>query len=295
MAVAFLGLGAIGTPMAAHLARRGPLVVWNRTSARAMEFASAHGVRAAGTPREAAADADVVVTCLPTSREVEELLEGTDGLLEGLHPGALLLDCTSGDPATSRRIAAGLARRGVAFADAPVSGGVNGAVAGTLTVMVGAEPDTFRRALPVLQSFGKRIEHVGPVGTGHAVKAVNNALLAVNLLAVGQGLAALVKAGVPARTAVDVFNASSGRSFVSEVLVPERVLSGAWPRTFRLALLDKDVGIARGFAREAGVDASVLDLAGTLLSSARAALGEDADHVEAIRLIEREAGIEIRG
>jgi 3-hydroxyisobutyrate dehydrogenase len=110
------------------------------------------------------------------------------------------------------------------------------------------------------------------VGAGHAVKAVN-ALLAVNLLAVGQGLAALVKAGVRARTAVDVFNASSGRSFVTEVLV----------------------GIARAFAREAGVDASVLDLAGTLLSSARAALGEEADHVEAIRLIEREAGVEIRG
>jgi 3-hydroxyisobutyrate dehydrogenase len=161
--------------------------------------------------------------------------------------------------------------------------------------MVGGEPETFGRARPVLQSFGKRIEHVGPVGAGHAVKAVNNALLAVNLLAVGQGLAALVKAGVPARAAVDVFNASSGRSFVTEVLVPERVLSGSWPRTFRLALLDKDVGIARAFAREAGVDASVLELAGTLLSSARAALGEDADHVEAIRLIEREAGVEIRG
>jgi 3-hydroxyisobutyrate dehydrogenase len=295
MAVAFLGLGAIGTPMAAHLAKRGPLVVWNRTPARANDFASTHGVRAAPTPREAAAGADVVITCLPTSREVEALLDGPDGLLQGLRAGALFLDCTSGDPATSRRIAAGLARRDVAFADAPVSGGVSGAVAGTLTVMVGAEPDTFRRAQPVLEAFGKRIEHVGPVGTGHAVKAVNNALLAVNLLAVGEGLAALVKAGVPARTAVDVFNASSGRSFVTEVLVPERVLTGSWPRTFRLALLDKDVGIARTFCREAGVDASMLDLTGTLLSSARAALGEDADHVEAIRLIEQEAGVEIRG
>jgi 3-hydroxyisobutyrate dehydrogenase len=295
MDVAFLGLGAIGTPMAAHLAKRGPLVVWNRTGTRANEFASTHGVSAARTPREAAAGADVVVTCLPTSREVESLLQGPEGLLEGLHAGALLLDCTSGDPATSRRIAAGLARRGVAFADAPVSGGVSGAVAGTLTVMVGAEPDVFRRARPVLQSFAKRIEHVGPVGAGHAVKAVNNALLAVNLLAVGQGLAALVKAGVPARTAVDVFNASSGRSFVTELLLPERVLTGSWPRTFRLALLDKDVAIARAFAREAGVEASMLDLAGTLLSSARAVLGEEADHVEAIRLIEQKAGVEIRG
>ena len=111
----------------------------------------------------------------------------------------------------------------------------------------------------------------------------------------GEGLAALVKAGVPAGTALDVINASSGRSFVTEVLVPERVLTGSWPRTFRLALLDKDVGIARDFAREAGVDAPVLDVAGRLLSAARAALGEEADHVEAIRLIEEEAGVEIRG
>jgi 3-hydroxyisobutyrate dehydrogenase len=295
MAVAFLGLGAIGAPMAAHLAARGSLLVWNRTAARANEFASTHAVQAVRTPREAAAEADVVVTCLPTSREVEALLDGPDGLLAGVRAGALLLDCTSGDPATSRRIAAILVRHRVAFADAPVSGGVSGALAGTLTVMVGADADTFLRARPVLQAFGKRIEHVGPVGAGHAVKAINNALLAVNLLAVGEGLAALVKAGVPARSALDVINASSGRSFVSEVLVPERVLSGSWPRTFRLALLDKDVGIAGAFARAAGVAAPVLDLAGTLLTTAREALGEDADHVEVIKRIEQEAGLEIRG
>jgi 3-hydroxyisobutyrate dehydrogenase len=291
---AFLGLGAIGTPMAAHLAKRGPLVVWNRTQSRANEFASTHGARAARTPREAAVGADVVVTCLPTSREVEALLEGPDGLLEGVRAGALFLDCTSGDPATSRRIAAELVQRGVAFADAPVSGGVSGAVAGTLTVMVGGTPETFRRAQPVLAAFGKRIEHVGPVGAGHAMKAVNNALLAVNLLAVGEGLAALVKAGVPAGIAVDVLNASSGRSFVTEVLVPERVLTGSWLRTFRLALLDKDVGIARAFVHETGVAAPILDVAGNLLGSARAALGNDADHVEVIRLIEQDAGVEIR-
>jgi 3-hydroxyisobutyrate dehydrogenase len=295
MAVAFLGLGAIGMPIAAHLAQRGPLVVWNRTQSRAQEFAATHGARAAGTPREAAADADVVVTCLPTSREVEALLEGPDGLLRGLRGGTLLLDCTSGDPATSRRIAASLAQRGVAFADAPVSGGVSGAVAGTLTVMVGGAPETFRRARPLLEAFGKRIEHVGPVGAGHAMKAVNNALLAVNLLAVGEGLAALVKAGVPARIALDVLNGSSGRSFVTEVLVPERVLTGSWLRTFRLALLDKDVGIARSFVHETGIDAPILDLAGNLLASARSTLGEDADHVEVIRLIEEEAGVKIRG
>jgi 3-hydroxyisobutyrate dehydrogenase len=295
MQVAFLGLGAIGTPIATHLARRGPLTVWNRTARRALDFAREHGARAAATPRDAAAEADVVITCLPTSREVQSLLDGPDGLGAGLRPGALLIDCTSGDPGTSRHIAERLARQGVAFADAPVSGGTSGAEAGTLTIMVGGERDTFERARSVLSAFGKRIEHMGPVGTGHAMKAVNNALLAVNILALGEGLAALVKVGVPARTAIEVLNASSGRSFVSETLVPERVLTGRWPRTFRLALLDKDVGIARTFLQDAGVEGPMLDLAGELYSRARTELGELADHVEAIRVIERRAGVEIRG
>ncbi len=107
-----------------------------------------------------------MVTCLPTSREVEALLDGSDGLLAGLKRGAMLLDCTSGDPASSRRIAQRLAEKDIAFADAPVSGGTNGAEAGTLTVMVGADESAYRRARPVLEAFGQRIEHMGPVGTG---------------------------------------------------------------------------------------------------------------------------------
>jgi len=293
--VAFLGLGAIGAPMAAHLADGGGLTVWNRTAAVAREFAARHGARAAGTPGEAAAAADLVLTCLPTSREVAAVLEGPDGLLAGFRPGALLVDCTSGDPASSRRIAERLAERGVGFVDAPVSGGTNGAEAGTLAVMVGGDPAAFARARPVLERFGRRIEHVGPVGAGHALKAVNNALLAVNILAAGEGLAALVKAGVPAAKALEVLNASSGRSFVTETLIPERVLTGAWPVTFRLALLAKDVGIARGLLQETGVDGEVIDRAGALMDQARAALGDAADYLEAIRLIERQAKVEIRG
>jgi 3-hydroxyisobutyrate dehydrogenase len=294
MHVGFLGLGAIGSPMAAHLARRGPLTVWNRTAARAAEFGARHGARVAATPREAAA-ADVVITCLGASADVVALLDGPDGLLAGLRSGALFVDCTSGDSATSRRIAERVAERGVAFADAPVSGGTNGAEAGALTVMVGADPATFARARLVLEAFGRRIEHVGPVGAGDALKAVNNALLAVNILAAGEGLAVLAKAGVAPRTALEVLNASSGRSFVSEVLVPERVLTGAWPRTFRLALLDKDVGIATDLLAQTGVPGPVFELTHALLAAARAELGEAADYLDPIRLTERQAGVEIRG
>ena len=281
--------------MAARLARRGTLVVWNRTVARAREFAATHGATFAATPREAAASAGAVLTCLPSSREVEALLDGPDGLLAGLRPGALLIDCTSGDPATSRRIAARLAERKIAFADAPVSGGTNGAEAGTLTVMVGAEAETFERARPILAAFGQRIEHLGPVGAGDAVKAINQVLLGLNILAVGEGLTALVKAGVNPRAALDVINASSGRSFVSQVLVPDRVLTGLWPRTFRLSLLAKDVGIAVDLLAETGVHGPVTDLTGQVLASLRDELGENADYLDPIARSEGEAGVEIRG
>ncbi|HEU4799041.1 MAG TPA: NAD(P)-dependent oxidoreductase [Gemmatimonadales bacterium] len=295
MNVAFLGLGAIGTPMAVHVAARHSLAVWNRTGAKADAFAESTGATVARTPREAAAGAEVVVTCLATSADLEGLLDGPDGLLAGLSQGALLLDCTSGDPAASRRIAERLAEKDIGFVDAPVSGGVNGAEAATLTVMAGGTAEALKRGQPVLECFAKRIELMGPVGTGHAMKAVNNALLAVNILAVGEGLAALVASGIPAARAVAVLNASSGRSFVSEALVPERVLTGTFPLTFRLALLDKDTGIALDVAESAGVEAPVLELGKDLLATARAALGEEADYLEPIRLIESAAGIEIRG
>ncbi|HEU5153323.1 MAG TPA: NAD(P)-dependent oxidoreductase [Gemmatimonadales bacterium] len=295
MRVSFLGLGAIGRPMAAHLARSHQLTVWNRTASRAAEFARAHGARVAQTPQKAAENAEVILTCLPNSGEVQQILEGPDGILSGIGTGALFLDCTSGEPLASVRIAAELKARGVEFADAPVSGGTNGAEAGTLTVMVGGSDATFERARPILAQFAKRIEHMGPVGTGHAMKAINNALLAVAILAFGEGMVGLVKAGVPARKALEVLNASSGRSFVSEVLVPDRVMTGAWPVTFRLALLAKDVDIACRFLEEQGIQSPLLHQASELLNTARTRLGEGADYMEAIRLQEQDGGAEIRG
>lgn len=294
MRVSFLGLGAIGLPMARHLAAPFELTVWNRTAAKAAAFAATHvGTRHAATPADAARGADVVITCLPSSHEVEALLDGPDGLLAGLAAGALLIDCTSGDPATSRRIAARLAERDVAFLDAPVSGGVVGAEKGALSVMVGGDAATLERARPVLQAFGERIVHCGAVGAGDAVKAINNALLAMHIWATGEGLAMLTKAGVDPAVALDVVNASSGRSNASMNLFPERVLTRAFPRTFRLALLDKDVGIAAEVAREQRTPAPLLQLTAELFRLAHHELGEVADHVEAVQVIERWAGTTI--
>src|SRR5688572_15517989 len=178
--------------MAVHLARADVgLRVWNRTSPKAAHFAQEYGVGHAATPAEAARGADVVITCFPVSRDVESLLDGADGLLAGLKRGAILVDCTSGDPTTSRRIAARLATQGVAFVDAPVSGGVAGALSASLTIMVGGDAKDLERVRPVLEKFGKKIVHCGAIGTGDAVKAVNNALLAAHLWTAAEGLLAL--------------------------------------------------------------------------------------------------------
>lgn len=294
MDVAFLGLGAIGAPMARHLAKDPfSLRLWNRTAEKAQSLARETGARACESAAAAAAGAQVVVTCLPTSREVEALVTGPGGLLNSLARGATLVDCTSGDSATSRRIADRLAERGVGFMDAPVSGGVGGAVKGKLTIMCGGDPQTLERVRPVLESFGEKIILCGPVGAGDAVKAVNQAMLGIHIWALGEGLVALEKAGVPTASALDVINASSGRSNTSMNLFPERVMTRAFPRTFRLALLDKDVRIAADFAREHGVSTPLIQLAAELLRVARHELGEEADHVEAIQLIEGWAGVKV--
>ncbi|MDQ4079386.1 MAG: NAD(P)-dependent oxidoreductase [Gemmatimonadota bacterium] len=292
--VAFLGLGAIGAPMARHLPAQGfDLVVWNRTRARADELATSVRARVADTPADAVREANVAITCLPTSREVEEILDGDDGMLVGFRGGATLVDCTSGDPATSRRIATRLHAHDVAFVDAPVSGGRNGAEQGTLTIMCGGDAAVVERVRPVLAAFGKNIVHCGDVGAGDMVKAVNQALLAIHIWATGEGLATLAKSGVDTRVALEVINTSSGRSNTSMNLFPERVMTRAFPRTFRLALLDKDLRIAAGIARDAGVPTPITQLASELFRAARAELGEEADHVEAVRVIERTANVEI--
>jgi len=291
--VAFLGLGSIGRPMARRIKEAGfPLAVWNRSVERATSFAKEIGAHQARTAADAARGANVIITCLSTSLDVEQVVES--GLIEGLEAGATLLDCTSGDPATSKRIAARLKDKRVAFVDAPVSGGVKGANEGTLTVMCGGAAADLDRVRPVIEAFGKKVIHCGPVGSGDAVKAMNQALLALTIWGTGEALVALAKCGVSPSVALEVINASSGRSNASMNLFPERVLTRAFPRTFRLALMDKDVRIAAQIARDERVPAPLTQLVADLCTLAHTELGEEADHVEAVQVIERWAATQIK-
>jgi len=295
MKIAFIGLGDIGALIASHLAREPfELTVWNRTTVKAEEFARNHKASVAANPAEAVRDAAAVITCLPSSVEVEAVLHGENGIINAMRKGSVLIDCTSGDPPTSRSIAAELGGRGVEFIDAPVSGGTTAARAGTLTVMWGGEITVFERVRPVVEAFGKKIVHAGPVGSGDALKAVNNALLAVHILSAAEGLAILVKAGVDPKVALDVINASSGRSNSSENLIPQRVLTRAFPRTFRLALLEKDIAIAAVMAEDLEANTPLISLTAERFHQAREKLGESADHVEAVKMVEQENGLEIK-
>ena len=290
--LAFLGLGAMGDPMAAHLATHARAhghraLVWNRTAAKAGAHAAAHGTQIATLAE--AASADVIFTCLPTSAEVDEVMSQ---IRPHLRPGATWVDCTSGHPDAATRQAAELAALGVTFLDAPVSGGTVGAQQGRLTVMVGGDAAALEAVRPHL-AFAGKVVHVGGTGAGFAVKAVNNALLGVTLWATGEGLAVLGRAGVNLGAALDVINASSGRSNASENLIPQRVLTREFPATFALGLLAKDAGIAADLTGEVRGSAPLLAQTAALLRAAERVVGADEDHTAALKLIEQMNDVEL--
>ncbi|GGS39475.1 NAD(P)-dependent oxidoreductase [Deinococcus knuensis] len=291
--LAFLGLGAMGDPMAAHLARYAAANglsahVWNRTDSKAQAHARTHGSRA--VTLETAAGADVIFTCLPTSAEVSEVLSVMEPHLKS---GAVWVDCTSGHPQAAPAQRERLAARGVTLLDAPVSGGTAGAQAGTLTVMVGGPAEALEAVRPHL-AFAGKVVHVGQSGAGFAVKAVNNALLGVTLWATGEGLAVLARAGVDLGAALDVINASSGRSNASQNLIGQRVLTREFPATFALGLLAKDAGIAADLTGEVRGSAPLLAQTAALLRAAERVVGADEDHTAALKLIEQMNDVELK-
>ncbi|MHA3892767.1 NAD(P)-dependent oxidoreductase [Acinetobacter sp. GXMZU3951] len=278
--VAFIGLGAMGYRMAAHLPKHFETVfVWNRNFAKAEQHATEYGTLAVSL--QEAVQADIVFSCLPTSQDVETLIAGLE-----LKAGSIWIDCTSGVPESAKRLAEALNIQQVAFLDAPVSGQTIGAENATLTVMVGGDADAFSKALPALNAIGKLIKHVGDSGAGFAVKAVNNMLLAVNLCAAAEGFTTLKAHGVNLNEALDCINASSGKSGVTETVLPQRVLNRSFPLTFALPLLAKDTGIALDLVRDAKLSAPVIALTQSLIQAASDLAIEESDFSTAVKLYE---------
>jgi len=282
--IGFIGLGNMGTPMAANLVGGGHAVMaYDIAADRARQFAQAHSARATESLAELAAHAEIVITMLPTSREVREALTEAQGgaLAENLRRGTIVIDMSSADPVATRALGGDLARRGIALVDAPVSGGVPRAKDGTLAIMIGGDAATVAAVKPVLAAMGKNLFEVGPLGCGHAMKALNNFLAATSSAAASEAIVIGRKFGLDPAVMTDVINSSTGRSFVSESLIKQHVLSGVFGTGFALGLLAKDVKIAADLAEQIGIDAPVGRLVSQLWSEARDALGGEQDHSRA--------------
>ncbi|HEY5609631.1 MAG TPA: NAD(P)-dependent oxidoreductase [Thermoanaerobaculia bacterium] len=288
MKISFIGLGAMGYPMARHLKNDHDVAVWNRTAPVAEKHGREHGTRVA---RELAscADAEVILTILPTGREVDEI---ADHLIDHLRPGILWIDATSGDPEMSRATAERLRKKGIEFVDAPVSGGPVGAEAGTLTVMVGGSPENFTRAEAILRSCAKKIIHVGEIGAGHAIKVLTNVIMATNVWISAECILSMKKLGIDVRRAMEVVNATAGRSNATENLLPLRLVEGQWPLLFKLALHEKDIRIAEKIVQEQRLSTPLLALTSQLFTAALNDLGRDADYIEVAKYVAKMSGEE---
>ncbi len=263
--VAFLGLGTMGAAMAANLARAGfAVTAWNRTHGRAPELADL-GVTMATTPAQAAAEADIVVICVSDTPDVEAVLFGPDGVVEGAQPGSLIIDCSTIAPSGSWDFAARLRERDLRMIDAPVSGGSEGARNATLTIFVGGDERDVEHARPVLSALGRTITHVGPIGAGQAVKAVNQVILAGTYLGVAEGIVLAMKAGLDVEQVVGALGGGAAQSWVLANR-SGRMLDNDYPLGFKVALHRKDLGIALDLAAQLGAALPVSALAAQLES-----------------------------
>lgn len=276
LTVGFAGLGAMGAPMAANLARHGVLAaVWNRTAATAERVARELGCAACPSPAALAERCDVIVTCVSADGDVLAVTEAMHG---GLGPGRLVLDCSTTAPATAREAAAGIAARGAAFLDCPVTGGTEGAANATLAILVGGDGDAFARARPVLEMLGRRVVHMGPVGAGQTAKAVNQIMVAGINQAVTEGMALAQAEGLDLDQIIATLATGAAGSWFLEQRGPN-MRDDRYPLGFKVALHAKDLNICRAIADSYGVRLPVVEM--TLLHYERM-LGERPDAEEDI-------------
>ena len=288
--VGFLGLGTMGAAMAANLARAGfAVTAWNRSPGRAPEL-DALGVARAGTPADVAAATDVVVVCVSDTPDVEGVLFGQDGAAGGARSGQLIVDCSTISPSATRDFAARLAARGVDLVDAPVSGGSEGAQKGTLTIFCGGTSEAVERARPILAAMGRTITHVGPSGSGQAVKAVNQVILAGTYLGVAEGIVLALKAGLDVDQVIEALGGGAAQSWVLANR-SGRMTANDYPLGFKVALHRKDLGIALDLAREMGAELPVAELAADFETDLVAGGHADDDMSALARVIRARSGL----
>jgi 3-hydroxyisobutyrate dehydrogenase len=285
MQVGFIGVGAMGWPMCANILKHGhELVAYDADPDRLAKFTAEVGGRSAQSLGEVAR-CEVVVTMLPTSKIVRQaLMEDQDGAFaDAIRPGLIVVDMSSSEPADTRELGPRLAERGAVLIDAPVSGAVPRAITGTLAIMIGGEDEAaIEKVSPVLLSMGEKLFRTGPLGSGHAMKALNNYVAAAGFTAACEALLIGERFGLDGQTMVDILNVSTGRNFATEVVLKNEVLTGRYAGGFALGLMAKDVGIAASLGKSVGLDAPVSRLVSERLNMARDKLGPTRDNSAAI-------------
>jgi 2-hydroxy-3-oxopropionate reductase len=287
--IAFIGLGIMGSPMAANLVKAGHTVTGFNLTQPAIDKLIADGGRAAASIAEAVAEAEVVITMVPADPQVEEVILGEGGVLENAKPGTLVIDMSSITPQTSIKVAEAAAAKGIRTLDAPVSGGEAGAIEAVLSIMVGGSAADFAEAKPLFDVLGTTVIHVGPAGAGQTVKAANQLIVAVNIQVVAEAVVFLENAGVDLPAALDVL---AGGLAGSTVLNRKKanMVDRQFAPGFRIDLHHKDMGIVTAAARAVEAPLPVGSLVAQLVASARANGDGSLDHSALLRGVERLAG-----
>ena len=291
--IGYVGLGVMGGALARRLLREHKLTVFDLSAERCAEFA-ALGATVAASPAEVGAASDIVLTCLPTSAQVRQVIFGdNDGLIRGLKPGGMIADQTSGATAATKAMAAELADTGIELIDAPVSGGPRGADAGTIAIMVGGTDEQYARIAPVLAVITPNATHVGPLGAGHTLKALNNMMSAANRLLAFEAVSIAAANGLDPATVVDVINKSSGRNNATMTVFPGNIFTDDFEARFTMALMEKDVALAAELAVGGFQDLTLTPL---ILRNYRAGMerfGRNGDIHQMLRFYEEAAGKQI--
>jgi 3-hydroxyisobutyrate dehydrogenase len=282
--IGFIGMGNMGAPMAANLVRGGyQVAVHDIALERARNFATTHNAHAAETLAALGRDCDLIITMLPSGHEVRQVLLEADGgaLVRNLRAGGIVIDMSSSDPVGTRALGEELAARKIELVDAPVSGGVPRAKDGTLAIMIGGSASAVQTVKPVLSKMGAKLFEVGGLGCGHAMKALNNFLAGTSFAAASEALRVGRTFGLDPAVMVDVINVSTGRSFPTDLVIKQHVLSGTFATGFALGLLAKDVKIAADLASQIGAEAPIGRMICDLWAEARDAIGPEHDHSRA--------------
>jgi len=298
MQIGFIGIGVMGRPMTLNLLKaEHHVTIYARHPEKpeVQEVLNA-GAKLAPSPRAVAMASDIVITMLPNSPQVEEVVAGPQGILEGARKGLIIIDMSTIAPAVSRKLAQEAAARGAHMLDAPVSGGSQGAVNGTLTIMVGGEREIFEQVRPVLEAMGKKenIVHVGPNGSGQVIKLVNNMLVGAIAAAIAESFVLGVKAGADVDTMAKIIGASAGASWQLANQFPLRAFNGSFQPGFMTDLLHKDLGLALDLAAENSTPVAMTALSRQMYEMARAAGYGREDYTSLLKVLEQMVGVEVR-